>query len=89
LLSGRDHIEQGVRSCLGILRLARQHPAERLEAACRWALSAGAQSSGFVEQLLKSRRRALPGERDPSSVPLALSNLAKLIARRSSINSFR
>src|SRR5215468_2736879 len=59
LLTGRDHIEQGVRSCLGILRLARQHPAERLEAACRWALAAGAHSSGFVEQLLKSRR-AIP-----------------------------
>jgi transposase len=59
LLTGRDHIQQGVRSCLGILRLARQHPAERLEAACRWALSAGAHSSGFVEQLLKSRR-AIP-----------------------------
>ena len=59
LLTGRDHIQQGVRSCLGILRLARQHPAERLEAACRWALSAGAHSAGFVEQLLKSRR-AIP-----------------------------
>lgn len=56
LLTGRDHIQQGVRSCLGILRLAAKHPAERLEAACRWALAAGAQSSGFVEQLLKSRR---------------------------------
>jgi transposase len=59
LLTGRDHIQQGVRSCLGILRLARQHPAERLEAACRWALAAGAHSSSFVEQLLKSRR-AIP-----------------------------
>lgn len=56
LLNGRDHIQQGVRSCLGILRLARQHPVERLEAACRWALAAGAHSSRFVEQLLKSRR---------------------------------
>jgi transposase len=59
LLTGRDHIQQGVRSCLGILRLAREHPPERLEAACLWALSAGAHSSGFVEQLLKSRR-AIP-----------------------------
>ena len=59
LLTGRDHIQQGVRSCLGILRLARQHSPERLEAACRRALSAGAHSSGFVEELLKSRR-AIP-----------------------------
>jgi len=56
LLTGRDHIEQGVRSCLGILRLAAKYPAERMEAACRRALTAGARSSGFVEQLLKSGR---------------------------------
>ncbi len=56
LLTGRDHIEQGVRSCLGILRLAGQYPAERMEAACQRALTAGARSSGFVEQLLKSGR---------------------------------
>ncbi len=56
LLTGRDHVQQGVRSCLGILRLAAKHPADRMEAACRWALAAGARSSGFVEHLLKSRR---------------------------------
>jgi transposase len=56
LLTGRDHIQQGVRSCLGILRLASRYPAERVEAACQRALAAGASSSGFVEQLLKSGR---------------------------------
>ncbi len=56
LLSGRDHVEQGVRSCLGILRLASRYPGEQLEAACVRALSAGASSSGFVEHLLKSGR---------------------------------
>jgi transposase len=58
LLTGRDHIEQGVRSCLGILRLATRYPAEQLEAACVRALAAGASSSGFVEHLLKSGRPA-------------------------------
>ncbi|MDH3664336.1 MAG: IS21 family transposase [Alphaproteobacteria bacterium] len=56
LLTSRDHIQQGVRSCLGILRLARQYSPDQLERACRWALAAGACSSGYVEQLLKSRR---------------------------------
>src|ERR1700674_616939 len=56
LLTGRDHIEQGVRSCLGILRLATRYPGEQLEAACVRALSAGASSSGFVAHLLKSGR---------------------------------
>src|SRR5882757_8578704 len=56
LLTGRDHIEQGVRSCRGILRLATRYPGEQLEAACVRAMSAGASSSGFVEHLLKSGR---------------------------------
>jgi transposase len=56
LLTGRDHIEQGVRSCLGILRLATRYPGEQLEAACVRAIAAGASSSGFVEHLLKSGR---------------------------------
>ena len=55
-LTGRDHIEQGVRSCLGILRLATRYPGEQMEAACVRAMSAGASSSGFVEHLLKSGR---------------------------------
>jgi hypothetical protein len=58
LLTGRDHVEQGVRSCLGILRLASRYSVEQLEAACTRALAAGASSSGFVEQLLKSGRPA-------------------------------
>jgi transposase len=56
LLTGRDHIEQGVRSCLGVLRLASRYPGEQLEAACVRAMVAGASSSGFVEQLLKYGR---------------------------------
>src|SRR6195952_3465541 len=54
LLTGRDHVEQGVRSCLGILRLSTRYPGEQLEAACVRAIAAGASSSGFVEHLLKS-----------------------------------
>ena len=34
ILESRPHPEQGYRACLGILRLARQYGAERLEAAC-------------------------------------------------------
>ena len=34
ILESRPHPEQGYRACLGILRLARQYGAARLEAAC-------------------------------------------------------
>lgn len=56
LLTGRDHVEQGIRSCLGILRLAAKYPKERMEAACQRALAAGVRSSRFVEDLLKAGR---------------------------------
>jgi hypothetical protein len=56
LLTGRDHVEQGIRSCLGILRMAGKYPAARMDAACQRALIAGARSSGYVEELLKSGR---------------------------------
>ena len=39
-LAAKRHPEQGYRSCLGILRLAKTYPAERMEAAARRA-SAG------------------------------------------------
>lgn len=57
LLRVREHPEQGVRSCLGVLRLARAYGATRLELACERALAAGAVSSRYVEQLLKADRR--------------------------------
>ena len=57
LLSAREHPEQGVRACLGVLRLARSYGAARLELACERALAAGTISSRYVEQLLKADRR--------------------------------
>ncbi|HWQ69098.1 MAG TPA: IS21 family transposase [Patescibacteria group bacterium] len=53
ILHSRPHPEQGYRSCLGILRLARRDGAPRLEAACARALAAGARSYRHVEAILK------------------------------------
>jgi transposase len=57
LLTTREHPEQGVRACLGVLRLAKTYGAARLEIACERALSAGALSSRYVEQLLRADQR--------------------------------
>jgi hypothetical protein len=38
ILAAKRHPEMGYRSCLGILRLAKTYPAERMEAAARRAL---------------------------------------------------
>jgi transposase len=53
ILAERRHPEQGYRSCLGILRLSKKYGAERLEAACVRAVSAGARSYRHVESILK------------------------------------
>ncbi|KAA5608276.1 transposase [Rhodovastum atsumiense] len=57
LLEAREHPEQGMRACLGVLRLAKSYGRERLELACERALAAGALSSRYVEQLLKADQR--------------------------------
>jgi transposase len=39
IMNSRQHPEQGYRSCLGILRLAKSYSSDRLEAACRRAVA--------------------------------------------------
>lgn len=57
LLDSREHVEQGVRACLGVLRLAGSYGKDRLELACERALAAGTLSARYVEQLLRADRR--------------------------------
>ena len=55
ILRRKPHPEQGFRSCIGILRLAKAHGPERLEAACERALEIGAHSYSSVNSILKNR----------------------------------
>jgi transposase len=60
ILRERRHPEQGFRSCIGILRLAKTHGRERLEAACARALEINARSYTSIKSILKNnldRRR--------------------------------
>jgi transposase len=60
ILRERTHPEQGFRACVGILRFAKTHGTERLEAACARALEIGARSYTSVNSILKNnldRRR--------------------------------
>nr|WP_319615988.1 IS21 family transposase [Acidiphilium acidophilum] len=56
ILRSRPHPEQGFRSCIGILRLAKQYDAERLDAACARALGLGTRSYSSVAAILKNAR---------------------------------
>lgn len=54
ILKSRPHPEQGFRSCIGILRLAKAHGSDRLEAACERALDIGAHSYSSIASILKN-----------------------------------
>ena len=60
IMRNRPHPEQGFRSCIGILRLAKTYGSERLEAACERALEIDATSYSSVASILKNKleRRA-------------------------------
>lgn len=53
IIQSREHPEQGYRSCLGILRLAKKYSAPRLEAACARALTFNAYSYKSVRSILE------------------------------------
>ena len=64
ILGAKRHPEMGFRSCLGILRLAKTYPAERMEAAARRCLRARAYNCQSMDSILKNQldRLPLPGE---------------------------
>ena len=53
VLSSRPHPQQGFRSALGILRLAKSYGDHRLEAACKRAMMIGSTSYRSVASILK------------------------------------
>ena len=65
ILGAKRHPEQGFRSCLGILRLARTYPAERMEAAARRCLRARAYNYQSMDSILKNQLDRLPVPGDP------------------------
>ena len=71
ILRERPHPEQGFRSSIGIIGLAKAHGRERLEAACGWALTIGARSYTSVKSILKNnldRRRPAKATDGPAIV---------------------
>jgi transposase len=75
ILAARRHPEQGYRACLGILRLAQVHGAERLERASQRALEVGALSYRSLQAILKHRLEEQPLPEEPSSAPLQHPNI--------------
>ena len=69
IMRERAHPEQGFRASIGIIRLARSHGRDRLEAACGRALEIGARSFTSVNSILKNNleaKRPAPAADGPS-----------------------
>lgn len=69
VLGSRKHPQQAYRSCLGILRLGKAYSDERLEAACRRALTLGSCRYKSIESILKHRLDEQPVE-EQQELPL-------------------
>jgi transposase len=73
IIESRTHPEQAYRSCLGILRLEKHYPKERLEKASRRALKFGAHSFRSLRNILSAGLDRLE-ESDPSSERLLVAH---------------
>jgi transposase len=69
ILADKPHPEMGYRSCLGIIRLADQYSAVRVEAAAEQALLTGACRYQSVKSILKNSLDALPAAAPSASSP--------------------
>ena len=65
ILDGRHHPQQAYRTCLGILGLGKRYSNQRLEAACRRALTSGIRSYKGIRNILDHKLDTLP--HDPPS----------------------
>ncbi len=74
-LESKPHPEQGYRSCLGLLHLARRYDKPRLEAACRRALHLGAPTTRSVRSILQKGMDHVPESTAKSTALPAHNNL--------------
>ena len=66
ILAAKRHPEMGYRSCLGILRLAKTYPGERMEAAAQRALRARAYNFRSMDSILRNQLDRLAPADSPS-----------------------
>ena len=62
ILQSRRYPEQGYRACLGLMRLTRRYPTERVEAACTRALAVSACSYRSIKSILEASLDGQPLE---------------------------
>ena len=75
LLESKAHVEQGYRACLGILNLAKNYPAERMENAAKRALASRAISYYSLKSILEKGLDKVDIQNKVRELPLRHSNI--------------
>lgn len=75
VMADRPHPEQGFRTCLGVLALAKSYDATRLDAACRRGLTIRARSVASISSILKNGLDRAFIEDRPEDRPLKHTNI--------------
>jgi transposase len=75
LLTSRPHPEQGFRSALGAMRLAKSFTPERIEAACARAFAIQALSAKSLKSILEHGLDRLPLTEPPAPEPIQHANI--------------
>ena len=71
----RKHPEQGFRTCLGVIRLAKTFGRDRLEAACERAVTINARSYSSLQSILKNGLDRTPRTRAPAEPAITHPNI--------------
>lgn len=77
VMEARPHPEQGFRTCLGILSLAKSYETERLDAACRRGVAIKARSVSSIKSILKTGLDQAFLEPEPEELPLQHPNIRR------------
>jgi transposase len=75
ILEHKRHPEQGFRSCVGIIRLAKSFGAKRLEAAASRAINIGARTYGSVKSILDNNLDRHPAHKPADGVVIVHPNI--------------
>lgn len=75
VMADRPHPEQGFRTCMGVLALAKSYDAARLDAACRRGLAIRARSVASIRSILKNGLDRAFIEDRPEDRPLNHANI--------------
>lgn len=75
VMENRPHPEQGFRTCLGVLSLAKSYEPKRIDAACRRGVTIKARSVASIRSILKTGLDQAFLEPEPEELPLQHPNI--------------